>query len=124
MRAWIKYGVFGAKNESLSSRCLGSTDVFYSSLQISLYMKDVFAKIGKRHGIFRNSRFFEPKIFSPSLFFVFLFFSVPFCLIFPLKQIPLLQLEGWGINPALREAFLRQVFSHIRGKRTVRHAQV
>ena len=58
-------------------------------------------------------------------------FCFSFCLlfcsvldIFPSKQIPLLQLEGWGMNPALREAFLRQVFSHIRGKRTVRHAQV
>ena len=53
-------------------------------------------------------------------------FRFLFCadLFLSLKHIPLLQLEGWGINPALHEAFLRQVFSHIRGKRTVRHVQV
>jgi len=31
-----------------------------------------------------------------------------------------LQLEGWGYNPALREALSKQYFGNIRGKRTVR----
>ena len=34
-----------------------------------------------------------------------------------LNKIPLLQLKGWGFNPALREAFNKL---HLRGKRTVR----
>ena len=39
-----------------------------------------------------------------------------------LNKIPLLQLKGWGFNPALREAFNKLQFygPHLRGKRTVR----
>ena len=40
-----------------------------------------------------------------------------------LKEIPFLQLEGWGSNPALREAFSKQYFGHFRGKRTVRNVR-
>lgn len=44
----------------------------------------------------------------------YFFFALAFVLL-------ALQLEGWGYNPALREALNRQYFGHIRGKRTVRN---